>query len=124
MSKFIFINNPYILSQNTNIYGEYIDEGNNYDYTFYINVNTLLSNVSSGITGLFSNACYRQNVRSYGSTSTSTATNTGTDTSIGASINTIGIGMINATKNQVIPFSGPTDNLFVWYKFMNNNLIN
>jgi hypothetical protein len=119
MSNFLFINNPYILSQYTNIYGEYIDKGDNYDYTFYINVNTLLANASSGITGLFSNACYRQNSTiSYNNTDTNIGTGIGTDT-----YNDIGINFINATKNPIIPFSGPTNNLFVWYKFMNNNLL-
>ena len=61
MSNYIFINNPYILKQNTNTYGEYINEGNFYDYIFSININSLVSTSSNGITGLFNNASYRQN---------------------------------------------------------------
>ena len=35
MFNSIFLNNPYILSQDTNIYGKYQNEGN---YTFSINI--------------------------------------------------------------------------------------
>ena len=52
----LFINNPYILNQNTNVYGEYINEPT-YDYTFVVNV----ANFASNITTMFANASYIQN---------------------------------------------------------------
>jgi hypothetical protein len=58
--SFIFINNPYVLTQNANVYGEYINEGT-FDYTFYININSLVPSNPAGITGIFSNAIYKQN---------------------------------------------------------------
>lgn len=52
----LFINNPYILNQNTNVYGEYVNQPT-YDYTFVINV----ANFASNITTMFANASYMQN---------------------------------------------------------------
>ncbi len=55
----IFINNPYEISQDTNIYGQYINEegGITYDYVFKINVHT---NDVTDITQIFSTATYTQ----------------------------------------------------------------
>ena len=53
---YLFVNNAFIINQNTNIYGEYIDPGT-YDYTFNINLATLVPNM----TQLFTNASYIQN---------------------------------------------------------------
>lgn len=53
---YLFINNSLLITQNTNLYGEYINEGT-YDYTFQVN----LSGVANDITHIFSNATYIQN---------------------------------------------------------------
>jgi hypothetical protein len=52
----LFINNPLVLNQDTNVYGSFINEGT-YDYTFVINV----ANFASNITTMFANASYIQN---------------------------------------------------------------
>ena len=56
MSNQLYLNNPLILNQDTNVYGSYINEGN-YDYTFVINV----ANFASNITTMFANASFIQN---------------------------------------------------------------
>lgn len=56
MSQYLFINNSLTITQNTNLYGEYINEGS-YDYTFQVNLYSIVND----ITGIFSNATYIQN---------------------------------------------------------------
>ena len=55
---YLFVNNAFLLNQNTNIYGEYINPGT-YDYTFNINLAALAPNMTS----LFTNASYIQNTQ-------------------------------------------------------------
>jgi len=52
----MFINNPLNVTQNANVYGSFINEGN-YDYTFVINV----ANFAPDITSIFANASFKQN---------------------------------------------------------------
>ena len=52
----LFINNPYILDQNTNVYGTYNYEPT-FDYTFVINI----ANFAGNITNMFANASFIQN---------------------------------------------------------------
>lgn len=54
----IFVNNTFIINQNTNIYGQFINEGT-YDYTFNINLAPLVTDM----TFLFANATYIQNTQ-------------------------------------------------------------
>ena len=57
MANALFINAPLTVTQDSSIYANYIDEGNNYDYIFSINVATLCN---SNMSLLFNNASYMQ----------------------------------------------------------------
>ncbi len=54
----LFINAPFTLTQDTNVYGQHIDEGNNFDYILRINVASLCS---GNMSLLFNNASFSQN---------------------------------------------------------------
>lgn len=49
MSNYIFLNNPYTLTQNADIYGLYINEGTNYDYIFSINIASLFTTSNNSL---------------------------------------------------------------------------
>ena len=57
MQDSIFLNNPLIINQNTNVYGSLIN-GGNFDYIITINTQYL---TDGNLTGLFENATYKQN---------------------------------------------------------------
>lgn len=59
----LFINNSLDITQNANVYGSYINAGNNYDYIFSINVASLCNN---NMSLLFSNASFIQNTTNPG----------------------------------------------------------
>lgn len=63
----LFINNPYVLSQNANVYGSSFNVAAiiNHDYIFSININSLTGSSANGITNIFSNATFRQNQTNY-----------------------------------------------------------
>jgi hypothetical protein len=54
----LFINNPLLITRDTNVYGNYINQ-DTYDYTFLIDLTS--TNGSSDITKIFTNASFRQN---------------------------------------------------------------
>jgi hypothetical protein len=54
----MFINNPLLINQNTNVYGSYINEGTSYDYTFSINLASFAGNIST----IFNTASFTQNL--------------------------------------------------------------
>lgn len=53
----MFINNPLTITQDTTVYGAYVNEPTTYDYTFTINVASFASNIST----IFNVATYTQN---------------------------------------------------------------
>ncbi len=54
----LFINNPLLITQDTNVYGNYINQ-DTYDYTFFIDLASTYG--SFDITKIFTNASFRQN---------------------------------------------------------------
>lgn len=52
----VFVNNAFVVNQNTNTYTQYVDQGT-YDYIFNINMNPM----AESLTDLFINATYIQN---------------------------------------------------------------
>jgi hypothetical protein len=56
----IYINNLYTINQNVTVYEQFINQ-TNFDYTLYININSLVATDTTGITGLFTNASFVQN---------------------------------------------------------------
>jgi len=55
----LFINAPFTINQDANAIGSYLEEGNNYDYIFRINVGSLCNN---NMSLLFNNASFSQNL--------------------------------------------------------------
>lgn len=59
-SDAIFIDNLLTIEQNVDVYGKQFMQ-TNFDYTFRINVSSLVGGAANGITNMFSNATFKQN---------------------------------------------------------------